>query len=174
MKAPSAKTLLSEFKQLSAEDAKLIRALAAAADDGDRLKKLVDERVPNTASYVRSLHSDPYRSRLWRNTVALHAMNAVLGTYGVEGLGPPRGGDYAPPYEYLNTGDTYAGTLIFDRDKDRLFVGSWGDVVEKHSEWASSEDHATIKKKPSTRGHKPPAQLDREIRAALSSHRGER
>ena len=173
MRAPSAKTLLSEFKQLSAEDAKLIRSIAGAADDGEKLKELIDARVPATASYVRSLHSDPYRSRLWRNTVALHAMNELLGTYGVEGLGPTRGGDYAPPYEYLNAGDTYTGTLIYDRDRDRLFVGSWGDVVEQHPEWESSEDHATIKKA-SMRDHKSPAQLDREITHALASYQGRR
>jgi hypothetical protein len=169
MRAPSAKTLLSEFKQLSAADAKLIRALASTADDGEQLKKLVDARVPATESYARSMHSDPYRSRLWRTTVALHAMNEVLGTYGVEGLGPPRGGDYAPPYEYLNAGDTYTGTLIYDRDRDRLFVGSWGDVAEKHSEWEASEDHAAIKR---ARSHKSPAQLDREIANAVPSWRG--
>ena len=170
MKAPSAKTLLSKFKQLSAEDAKLIRAIAAASADGDDLKKLIDARVPATASYVRSMHSDPYRSKLWRTTVALHAMNEVLGTHGVEGLGPPRGGDYAPPYEYLNTGDTYAATLIYDRDRDRLFVGSWGDIAEDHPEWDSSEDHATIKNT-LPRNSKSRAQLDREIANVVPSWR---
>jgi len=177
MRAPSIKTLLSEFRQLSAEDAKLIRAIAAAADDAEDLKELVDTRVPATESYVRSLYSDPYRSRLWRTTVALHAMNEVLGTYGVEGLGPPRGGDYAPPYEYLNTGDSYAATLVYDRDRDRLFVSSWGDIVEKHPEWEASEDaHATIKRT-RARGKKSSplaprrssTQLDREIAASLGA-----
>ena len=172
MRAPSTKTLLSEFRQLSPEDARLIRALASAADDGEKLKKLVEKSAPGTELYVRSMHSDPYYSRLWRNTVALHAIDKIMGTHGVEGLGPQRARDYAPAYEYLNTGDTYASTLIFDRDKDRLFVGSWGDVAEKHPEWQSSEDHATIKKaSPRPRSS---ARLDREIRAALSSHRGGR
>lgn len=167
MRAPSAKTLTSEFR-ISPENAKLVRLLAAAADDGERLKELVNARVPATASYVRSMYSDPYRSRLWRTTVALHAMNEVLETHGVEGLGPPRSGDYAPPYEYLNVGDPYSGTLIYDRDGDRLFVGSWGDVVEKHPEWeASGESHATIKK--ASRGKKSSTQLDRDIAESLSS-----
>jgi hypothetical protein len=170
MKAPSAKALLSAFR-LSAEDAKLIRALAAAAADGEKLKALVDKRVPGTEIYVRSLHSDPYYSRLWRNTVALHAMDKIMGTHGVEGLGPQRRGDYAPAYEYLNTGDTYAATLIYDRDRDRLFVGNWGDLVERHPEWEGGEsDHATIKKT-TARGGKSPAQLDREIAGALSRGR---
>lgn len=173
MRAPSAKTLLSEFKQLSAADAKLIRALASAADDSEQLKKLVDTHVPGTERYVRSMHSDPYRSQLWRTTVALHAMNEVLGTHGVEGLGPARRGDYAPPYEYLNAGDTYVGTLIYDRARDRLFVGSWGDIVEKHPEWEASEDHSTIKRAVS-RGYKSTTQLNREIANVVPSWRGGR
>jgi transposase len=172
VRAPSAKTLLSELRQLSPDDARLIRALAGAAADGDKLRKLIDARVPATAGYVRSMYSDPYRSQFWRNTVALHAMNEVLGTHGVEGLGPRRSGDYAPSYEYLNAGDPYVGTLIYDRDRDRLFVGSWGDFVEKHPEWESREEHATIR-----RGSvlsKSPAQLDHEISRALSAHRERR
>lgn len=172
MRAPSAKTLLAEFRQLSADDAKLIRKIAAAADDAVDLKAIVDAYVPGTERYVRSLFSDPYRSRLWRTTVALHAINEVLGTHGVEGIGPPRSGDYAPSYEYLNAGDTYAGTLIYHRDGDRLFVGTWGDVVEKHPEWEASEAHATIRKAPS-RGKRRP-QLDREIAQIVPSWRGGR
>ena len=165
MQAPSTKTLLAEFRDLLPDDAKLIRKLAGAADDGDAIRKLVDARVPGTAKYVRTLHSDSYRSRLWRTTVALHAMNEVLGTYGVEGLGPPRSGDYAPPYEYLNAGDAYAGTLVYDRDQDRLFVGSWGDLAEAHPEWEGAGDHATIKRGSSSR-KKSRQQLDRDIAAA--------
>jgi len=171
MRAPSIKTL-TESLRLSAENAKLVRAIAAAADDGDKLKALVDAQVPGTSKYVRSMHSDPYRSRLWRTTVALHAMNEVVGTYGVESLGPPRSGDYAPPYEYLNAGDTYAGTLIYDRAGDRLFFGTWGDIAKKHPEWEGSGDYATIKR--SIRHGKSPSQLDREIADRVPSWRGGR
>jgi hypothetical protein len=170
MRAPSVKTLTADFK-IGSDEAKLIRSIAAAADDGERLKTLVDAKVPGTSSYVRSMHSDPYRSRLWRTTVALHAMNEVMGTHGVEGLGPRRGGDYAPRYEYLNAGDTYAATLIYDRDGDRLFVGTWGDLVEKHPEWeGGGGDYATIKKT-LPRGGKSPAQLDRDIAEVLGDDR---
>jgi len=167
VRAPSAKVLLAEFPQLTSAEAGLIRGLAKTAVDGEKLKKLI-ELAPLTARYVRSLHNDPYRSQLWRNTVTLHAMNEVLGTHGVEGLGPPRSGsgDYAPPYEYLNPGDPYVRTLIYGRDGDRLFVGSWGDLVEKHPEWESRDEHATIRRRPASS-----AQLNREIAHALSSHR---
>lgn len=168
MRAPSAKTLISTFR-LSADAAKHIRAFAGAADDGERLKELVDMWAPATANYVRSMYSDPYRSQLWRNTVALHAIDEHFGTYGVEGLGPPRSGDYAPPYEYLNAGDPYSATLIYDRDKDRLFVGSWGDISEQHPEWESQENHATIKR---AHNRKSPSRLDREIAQVVPSWRG--
>jgi len=155
MRAPSAKTLTSTFR-LPSEAVKLICKFAAAADDGEQLKDLVDTSAPETASYVRSMHSDPYRSKLWRTTVALHAINEHLGTYGVEGLGPTRSGDYAHPYEYLNAGDPHTATLIYDRDKDRLFVGSWGDLAEKHPKWERSESHAKKKTSPSHHATKKP------------------
>jgi hypothetical protein len=165
MRAPSVKTLTANFR-ISPDEAKLIRKIATTADDGEELKTLIDARVPATSSYVRSLFSNPYRSRIWRTTVALHAMNDIMGTHGVEGLGPGRSGDYAPPYEYLNTGDTYASTLVFDRDKDRLFISSWGNIAEAHPEWeGGGGDYATIKRR------KSPAQLSREIAEVIGGRR---
>jgi hypothetical protein len=36
-----------------------------------------------------------------------------------------------PPYLYLNTGDTYATTVMYSRDAGVLFAASWGDVAEE-------------------------------------------
>ena len=91
-----------------------------------RLEEIVEARCPETAKYARSCHNDPYATGIWRVTMALHAINDVVGGCGVEGLGPPRGGDYATPYEYVNMGDTYATTLIYKRDTDTLSIGDWG------------------------------------------------
>jgi len=139
MRAPSEKKLLEAFRDLRPEEAKLIRALARAVDadsaDVDPLEELVDKYVPGTAKYVRSMFSNPYRSHMWRVTVALHAMDEVMGTYGVEALGPDVGGPSPPPYEYLNTGDTYATTLIYRRRDNSLNIGSWGDIAERHPRW---------------------------------------
>jgi len=134
MRAPNSKNL-QERLGLTPEQARLVRALAHACDDGEVLCALVEASVPKTAGYVRSMHSDPYHSQIWRVTVALHAMDQVVGTFGVEGLGPARGGDYAPPYEYLNTGDTYGTTLLYRRKTDTLTIGSWGDIAERHPSW---------------------------------------
>jgi hypothetical protein len=141
MRAPSQKALLERFRDLTPEDAKLIRTLAKAVDEdipghfADPLRDLVEDHTPDTAKYVRSMYSDPYDSHIWRVTVALHATNEIMGTYGVEGLGPDIGGPTPPPYEYLNTGDTYATTLIYRRRDNSLNIGSWGDIAERHPNW---------------------------------------
>jgi hypothetical protein len=140
MRAPSQKALLEAFRDLTPEDAKLIRALAKAVDedflgDPDTLRTLVEDYTPDTAKYVRGLYSDPYRTHLWRVTVALHAMDEVMGTFGVKALGPDIGGMEPPPYEYLNTGDTYATTLIYRRRDNSLHIGDWSSIAEKHRNW---------------------------------------
>jgi hypothetical protein len=134
MRVPSRQRLQSELG-LDLEQAKLVRALGHATDDGEVLEALVNASVPGTEQYVRSMRSDPYRSSMWRVTVALHAMNEVLGTHGVEALGPPSGSSFAPPYEYLNTGDTYAATLVYNRNTDTITIGSWGDIAERNPSW---------------------------------------
>jgi hypothetical protein len=134
MKTPSSASL-QKWLKLSAEQAALIRSIGKAANDSEKLRSIINANVPETENYVRQMHSDPYRSQMWRVTVALHAMNEIAGTHGVEALGPNDGGNYAAPYEYLNTGDSYAATLIYNRKSDTLSIGSWGDIVEKHPDW---------------------------------------
>ena len=136
MRVPSIERLTVRLN-LTREQAKLVRALGHAVDDPEKLAHLVEEHVPATAGYVRSMHSSPYDSHMWRVTVALDAMNNVLGTYGVEPLGPQGNSSegYAPSYEYLNTGDTYRTTLIYRRKTDTLSIGDWGSIVEAHPSW---------------------------------------
>ena len=61
--------------------------------------------------------------------VAMHVLDAMAGTYGVEAIE----GDsvFWPAAEYLNTGDTYRATLVYDFARDRFSVESWGDWLEK-------------------------------------------
>jgi len=120
---------------ITCEQARQIRKICAVVDDPDDLSELIEAEHGETERYVRSLHSSPYDSYLWRRTVALHAIDRVLETGGVEALyGPGQRpfGREAPDYEYCNTGDTYAATLIYSRSNgaDNLFIGSWGDIAE--------------------------------------------
>jgi hypothetical protein len=135
MKCPSSGALTSAFT-ISSSDAKKIRTLCKLADQPETLAEFIETQCPETQKYVRSMHSDPYRSSMWRRTVVLDAIDNVLGAHGVEALGPNRYGTEAPPYEYINMGDTYATTLIYKRSSDRLSIGSWGDIVERYgSAW---------------------------------------
>lgn len=48
-----------------------------------------------------------------------------MGTFGVEGFGK---------YLYLNTGEAYEITILFNCDKQTFFIGSWGDIAELNLE----------------------------------------
>lgn len=130
MRMPSAKKLGEAFPWMDKDEIKLVRSLGRNVDDPDKLAAIVEDKLPATHSYVRQMYSDPYNSGMWRRTVALNGMDEVMGMAGVEAI--EVGG--AVEYEYLNAGDTYATTLIYDADKDRLFIGTYGDVVERLQE----------------------------------------
>ena len=130
MRCPTVKQLTAAFRNLQPEAAHIIRRLARQVDDPAQLQAHVERAHPETARYVRQMHASPYDSAMWRRTVVLHAINHLLNTYGVEPLGPVSMRE-GPPYEYCNTGDTYAITLVYQRKHDRLILASWGDIAER-------------------------------------------
>lgn len=130
MISPTQKSLQTTFK-LDAKQARLIKQLCALRDDKFKLAAFIDAKCPKTAAYAQSPYGDPYNSTMSRTTLVLHAVDIILGTYGVEALGEADNPGYAPDYEYCNAGDTYATTLIYKRATDRLFIGCWGDIAEK-------------------------------------------
>lgn len=138
MRAPSAKRLVEAFK-IEPDAARKIRRLAHLVNDSDGLQAFIEKHCPATHAYARSCHGDSFRTRIWRVTMALHAIDILVGGHGIEGLGAPRSGDYAPPYEYVNMGDPYVQTLIYKRETDNLYLGSWGSVVESNSSWCAEE-----------------------------------
>lgn len=133
MRFPSEVRLLGTFRDLTLEQARLMRKLAHNVDDREVLSKLIDEFCPNTSRSARACHSDPYNSGMWRRTMLLRALDEILGTHGVEALGKGNTPPYAPPYEYLNTGDPYAVTLIYTKKSDTISIGCWGDIAERYS-----------------------------------------
>jgi hypothetical protein len=66
--------------------------------------------------------------------LALDTINDLVDGNGVESLGPVDVRE-GPPFSYINMGDPYKTTLVYDRERDLLFVGNWGDIAEKHPEW---------------------------------------
>lgn len=53
------------------------------------------------------------------------------GTFGVEGFCDHCGNHGV---SYLNTGDTYGRTILFQSNSGRWSVGCWGDIVERAPE----------------------------------------
>jgi|ETNvirenome_6_85_1030632.scaffolds.fasta_scaffold17428_2 hypothetical protein len=126
MRCPSAKRLKSELG-VGTWGAETIRSLCAAVDDPDELESIIEQKLPGTDTWVRSLHRSPFGSRIWRRSAVLEGANEVIDAHGVEHI---PGSERVGTIDYLNMGDTYAATLIYKWDTDNLWISSWGDVVE--------------------------------------------
>jgi hypothetical protein len=64
----------------------------------------------------------------------LRALNDTCGTYGVEPIFHGSASDWPQDLraEYLNTGDSYSGTLLYDYASDAFSLTCWGSYVEVH------------------------------------------
>lgn len=134
MRSPQRETLQKTFN-IDAKTARLVKRIAAATGSKSKLEAIINKHCPKTAAYGRSCYNNPYAMQICQVTMALHAINDLVGGYGVEGLGPGRSGDYAPSYEYINMGDTYETTLVYRRSTDNLYIGNWGAIAERHPSW---------------------------------------
>lgn len=61
-------------------------------------------------------------------SAVMDALDKLFETHGVEAY-PPQ--SMRPRYLYLNTGDTYNATLIYDTEENKYFVSTFGDIVEE-------------------------------------------
>ena len=63
------------------------------------------------------------------------AINEAMGGHGIESI---RQKDYLVGYYadtrylYVNRGDTYDITLVYDTESDKFIVASWGNLVERN------------------------------------------
>ena len=62
---------------------------------------------------------------------AMIFIDALMGTYGVEGMQFKNKDDDRIDLDYCNAGDTYAATLCFSTADDAFCLGCWGDFVEE-------------------------------------------
>ena len=132
MRRPSVKVLRKTFRDLSREDAAKIRRLCALADEPAELRTEV-ETLPGASAYLRACYSTPFHNRPFRRSMVLRAVDEIVGTHGVEALGPCHLTD-GPPISYLNTGDMYAVTLFYKMDTDNLYVSTLGCVAERYAD----------------------------------------
>ena len=114
---PSQKTLVAAF----------------GPEIGKRVRRLLDGRtdpatVPETAAWIAQCHNRPRVSELIE-----HACNVAVGGCGMEVIRASGAWDsfYCDAVAgYVNTGETYATTLLFDYDRRAVYVTSYGDWVE--------------------------------------------
>jgi len=108
----SVKTLQECFRDLSKENAKLIRDLVCGRVDP----------YDHDAGYVR--FSECYHAPS-REDMILHVLNALIDGYGVESCYPDK-----PELWYVNMGDPYVATIIYNDDTGKFRIGCWGDYFE--------------------------------------------
>lgn len=86
-------------------------------------------RFPHTCEWVNQCYNMPRRSE-----IKLSALDELLGTCGVESIESPT--IFVDSYygnkvaSYLNTGDSYATTLLLNHVHSRWQLTSWGDFCE--------------------------------------------
>jgi len=109
MARPTKKAFLACFPEMDAEDAEILSAYAKDAegdpDAVDELFAMVEETIAQAGEYatfgVEAIRGE-WHDRYYGNIVAL----------------------------YINTGDTYSCTLLYDCVKERFHVMDWGTFVE--------------------------------------------
>lgn len=89
------------------------------------------ETAPQTYATVADLLGTRYCRP---NPVELQmlAINEILGGYGVEAIFRD-GGRISPDMEYVNMGDPYNATVVYDYIDGKFIVTAWGDWIE-HAE----------------------------------------
>jgi len=101
-----------------------VKTPSAVFDDPKQAKKILRmtreelEVLPAAIQWLRVCYHPPSTHEL-----RLHCLDALAGTYGVEGAETPEGW-----LSYLNAGDTYAVTLVCFRGRYR--VCTVGDMLQ--------------------------------------------
>lgn len=107
MPAPNAKNLKEWFPTLSAEGAKeWARRIKAATGHRYEVDKVLDDLSDHMGAYgIEAIRGDYYVDGYYQDLVAL----------------------------YVNTGDTYNATILYETEKERFLLTTMGDWVE-HNE----------------------------------------
>jgi len=118
-KAPSKKKLV-ECLNITPEKAELVRRIIRG-----EVSTFDADKFPNSNTHFKACYHTPKKvERL------LYCLNEVLEGFGIECIGEVK--TYGPPAEYINVGETYACTVIFNRITDTFQLSSWGDWLERN------------------------------------------
>jgi len=128
---PSIKTLalLPFVGKWTAKD---LRTLLESSDAQERL--WLEENDPTPLRQVLDKYSYAPVTAETKIDALLDCANIMLNGFGVEALSTD-GGWFGHYYQniaalYVNRGDTYDTTFIYDVEKDRFLVSDWGTCVE--------------------------------------------
>jgi hypothetical protein len=88
------------------------------------------DSFPKTAKWIQGCYND-----LDDDEKILEAVNEVLEAYGTEGITPE--GQVYPVAAYVNMGDTYEATVVYDIEEKEFILTNWGDWLEG---WESEQD----------------------------------
>jgi len=74
---------------------------------------------------------------------ALDIINEIIRGYGVESIGDNECYSYYCNIGllYVNQGDTYTTTVIYDTREEQFIIGSWGDIVESQPDRFNEDNH---------------------------------
>lgn len=94
------------------------------------------KRTPHDVLYS-SARIEAHHLRLSGHEAVMCCLDILLGTHGVEVLGgslDAHGNTRSKPhrFEYLNTGDSYAPTVVWYRSSGRFYIRCWADIVESY------------------------------------------
>lgn len=103
------------------------------------IKKLMETDFRYRDSYSGELHGEKgltkAEAQLLKETFqnksprkALKIADEVIGGFGVESLYPD-----SPHIWYVNMGDPYRTTIIWNEDTDVIYIGNWGNYEENKS-----------------------------------------
>lgn len=83
-------------------------------------------RFPASNQWFNQCHHEP--KRLDR---ILACINEAMGGFGVEAIWGENDTHW-PVADYINTGDTYSATILFNRETCAFQLTSWGDFYERN------------------------------------------
>jgi hypothetical protein len=134
MRTPSIERLMTLFpKDIDRTRAKIIKALGKMHNENDRagVAAMIALHCLRTYRQRSSLLNQGRLHSVWLTTIVLEAMDELCGTCGVGTIGVNSVSPYAPPMEFLETGDLYTPTLVYRRESDNLYIASPGDILER-------------------------------------------
>jgi len=113
--APSIKTLTAAFGKDKAVVIRGILTGKTSPEDFVSVKKWVGQCC----------------NRPSQHEVQLEAINEVLDGYGTEALDEDTSWYPQPHYSYVNMGDPYTTTILYDHRRGTWIVSDWGAIAER-------------------------------------------